>query len=112
MTGGEAGVEAVVQADGEVASAAAAAVAAAEVMKHRLHGFDAFRGLPEDWEFTEASVQPRGSFALDHAPRPSIDLPRSVQIHEGWFNATVVPFEQSLPPEARVALVRRIVKQR
>ena len=53
MTDGETGVEAVVQAEGEVASASSAAVAAAEVMKHRLHGFDAFRGLPEDWEFTE-----------------------------------------------------------
>ncbi len=46
----------------------------------RLHGFDSFYGLPEDWD----AKYPKGKFSTQGKP-PVIDDPR-VQFYVGWFN--------------------------
>jgi hypothetical protein len=49
-----------------------------------VHGFDSFRGLPEDWH-----DEPRGSYSTDGAiPR----VPGNVTLHPGWFSDTLPPF--------------------
>lgn len=61
---------------------------AALAPKRALHGFDSFEGLPEDWRdgFKQGAFQ-------THAPE--IDA-RNVQLHTGWFDATVPPFSAAL----------------
>ena len=50
----------------------------------RLHLFDSFEGLPEDW----ISSWKAGAFALPDSEIPTFDDPR-VAVHKGWFNKTV-----------------------
>ena len=51
-----------------------------------LHAFDSFEGLPESWEGT---FETRGKFTVSgKIPR----LPPNVQIHKGWFDATLPGF--------------------
>jgi hypothetical protein len=56
----------------------------------RLHGFDSFEGLPEDW----TSQMPRGHFSTGGAV-PSLDDPR-VQFFKGWFDQILPTYR---PPE-------------
>lgn len=42
-----------------------------------VHGFDSFRGLPEDWH-----GEPRGSYSTDGALP---EMPANVALHAGWF---------------------------
>ena len=49
-----------------------------------VHGFDSFRGLPEDWH-----AERRGSYSTDGA-LPSV--PANVTLHAGWFSDTLPPF--------------------
>ena len=51
--------------------------------KSRLHGFDSFEGLPENW-IDEA---PKGHFSTD-GMIPDIDDPR-VEFFKGWFDAVL-----------------------
>ncbi len=51
-----------------------------------VHGFDSFQGLPDDWSGTAA---PRGTFDRQGAP-PKV--PGNVQLHIGWFDATIPQF--------------------
>jgi hypothetical protein len=56
-----------------------AAIAAQDV-----HGFDSFRGLPEDWH-----REPRGSYSTEGVlPR----MPPNVTLHAGWFSDTLPRF--------------------
>ncbi len=50
----------------------------------RLHLFDSFEGLPEDWTKT----QRKGAFRLSAEEIPVFDSPRFV-LHKGWFCDTV-----------------------
>src|SRR5256885_8322811 len=51
-----------------------------------LHAFDSFEGLPESWDGT---FETRGKFTVSgKIPR----LPPNVQIHKGWFDATLPGF--------------------
>lgn len=62
----------------------------------QLHGFDAFAGLPEDWN----TYNPQGKFATDgRAPR--FDDPR-VTLHIGWFQETLPEFR--LEPHERLMI--------
>jgi hypothetical protein len=56
----------------------------------KLHGFDSFEGLPQDW----LSHRPRGYFSL-HGEIPQVDDIR-VQFFKGWFEQTLPKYE--LPP--------------
>ena len=55
----------------------------------RLHGFDSFEGLPED--FDVAGGYPKGRFSTGGAP-PAIDDPR-VTFYKGWFEDTLPSYE-------------------
>jgi len=51
-----------------------------------VHGFDSFRGLPEDWSGTSLR---RGKFSTGgRMPR----VPRNVRLHAGWFEDSLPPF--------------------
>jgi hypothetical protein len=52
----------------------------------RLHGFDSFEGLPEDWD----DRNPKGTFSTG-GQAPAIDDPR-VTFHVGWFDDTLPGF--------------------
>jgi Macrocin-O-methyltransferase (TylF) len=49
----------------------------------RLHGFDSFEGLPEEW----SPGFPKGHFTMNGVP-PEIDDPR-VRFYKGWFDVTL-----------------------
>jgi hypothetical protein len=49
----------------------------------KLHGFDSFEGLPEDW----IQTRPRGHFSTGGVT-PQLDDPR-VQFSKGWFEDTL-----------------------
>ncbi|MDA8250890.1 MAG: class I SAM-dependent methyltransferase [Rhodospirillales bacterium] len=51
-----------------------------------VHGFDSFRGLPEDWTGTGEA---RGAFDLK-GKLPKV--PGNVRLHVGWFDATLPRF--------------------
>ena len=62
----------------------------------QLHGFDSFRGLPEDW----TSHLTKGTFdAAGQAP--TFDDPR-VMLHVGWFNETLPSFV--VPPHDKLVV--------
>jgi len=51
-----------------------------------LHAFDSFEGLPESWDGT---FETRGKFTVSgKIPR----LPPNVEVHKGWFEATLPGF--------------------
>ncbi len=55
----------------------------------RIHGFDSFEGLPEDWrgEFR------KGYFKMDGLP----PVRRNVELHKGWFDAVLPGFKREHP---------------
>jgi hypothetical protein len=55
-----------------------------------VHGFDSFRGLPEDW----ADVHARGTFDMQGRPPP---VRENVSLHVGWFDETVPKFLGEYP---------------
>ena len=60
----------------------------------QLHGFDAFAGLPEEWNV----YNPQGKFDTD-GRAPCFDDPR-ITLHLGWFQETLPDFH--LPPHERL----------
>jgi hypothetical protein len=64
--------------------------------KSRLHGFDSFEGLPEDW----IAGRERGVFSTSGA-LPDIRDPR-VSFFKGWFDDTLPAYK---PPEHEVLVV-------
>lgn len=54
--------------------------------KSKLHGFDSFEGLPENW----LPHRPKGHFSLQ-GEIPQIDDPR-VQFFPGWFEQTLASY--------------------
>jgi Macrocin-O-methyltransferase (TylF) len=51
----------------------------------KIHGFDSFEGLQEDW----AGSSPKGTFDVGgHLPK----VPSNVRLHKGWFEATLPAF--------------------
>jgi hypothetical protein len=62
-----------------------------------VHGFDSFEGLPEDWRegYKQGAFQTRV---------PTIDA-KNVQLHTGWFDATVPPFVAKLSQPIALAHV-------
>ena len=63
--------------------------------RSKLHGFDRFEGLPQDW----LPHRPRGYFSL-HGQIPQVDDGR-VQFFKGWFEQTL-PNYQPPPHEVLV----------
>lgn len=60
-----------------------------------LHAFDSFEGIPESWEHEAAgSYSTRGVIP---------ELPPNVQVHVGWFDATIPQFDTGTP--GRIAFV-------
>ena len=63
---------------------------AARVPDVIVHGFDAFRGLPEDWmSYVTKGAQAQGQFDLEGQP-PRVRS--NVQLHVGWFNEVLPDF--------------------
>jgi len=60
----------------------------------KLHGFDSFEGLPEDW----LPHRPKGHFRTEI---PKIDDPR-VKFFKGWFEDTLPHYE--VPPHEALVL--------
>lgn len=56
----------------------------AELAKQTVHGFDSFEGLPEVWHH-----EPKGSYTTK-GEIPTV--PKSVQLHVGWFEDTLPKF--------------------
>jgi hypothetical protein len=52
-----------------------------------VHGFDGFKGLPEDW----TSRMRRGFFARDRLPR----VRANCELHVGWFDETLPLFAKA-----------------
>lgn len=52
----------------------------------RIHGFDSFQGLPEDW----TSRMPKGFFGRDSVPRTRFNC----QLWVGWFDQTLPQWHQ------------------
>lgn len=72
-----------------------------EALRHpesRLHGFDSFEGLPED--FDVGGGYPKGRFATGGVA-PDVADPR-VTFYTGWFEDTLPSYE---PPEHEVLVV-------
>jgi hypothetical protein len=65
--------------------------------KSKLHGFDSFEGLPENW----IDTRPKGHFSLA-GQVPQIDDPR-VQFFKGWFEQTLPNYK--FPPHEVLILV-------
>lgn len=64
----------------------------------RIHGFDSFQGLPEDWYDHEPAGAYSTAGVLPAAPPPEATL------HTGWFKDTLPPFLRQ-NPDADIALV-------
>ena len=62
-------------------------IAALTSKGRKLHLFDSFEGLPEDWVATKKA----GHFSLAPDEIPEFD-PKVAVIHKGWFNETVPTF--------------------
>jgi hypothetical protein len=62
----------------------------------KLHGFDSFEGLPEDW----IEARPKGHFSQD-GKIPVIDDPR-VEFIKGWFDQTLPLYK---PPQHQVLVL-------
>lgn len=56
--------------------------------QQKLHLFDSFEGLPEDWHNT---VFNKGSFKIEDNEIPRFDPARTL-IHKGWFSETLPEF--------------------
>lgn len=54
------------------------------VAPRKVHGFDSFEGLPEDW----AGGVGKGAFAQAQLP----EVPENVELLVGWFDDTLPPF--------------------
>jgi len=68
-----------------------------------IHGFDSFRGLPEDWDNGQNGEYDRGKFDLGGVPPdlkevreylgfPDDDIVENVKLHVGWFEDTLPGF--------------------
>jgi len=60
--------------------------------KQVVHGFDSFRGLPEDW----TSRMPKGFFKRNNLPR----VRDNCKLHVGWFDETLPPFKKEIKDQA------------
>ncbi len=58
----------------------------AKVSGRRIHGFDSFEGLPENWSGT---FERKGKFSRQ-GTLP--EVPPEVMLHKGWFNDTIPLF--------------------
>lgn len=59
---------------------------AAAANDRKVHGFDSFEGLPENWS---GHVEKKGSFSrLGELP----DVSPNVELHKGWFTDSIPPF--------------------
>lgn len=56
----------------------------ASMVQGTVHGFDSFEGIPEAWNH-----EARGSYST-RGRLP--DVPGNVQLHAGWFDASIPPF--------------------
>lgn len=66
-----------------------------------VHGFDSFRGLPEDWEDQNSGGTVRaGQFNLDGKPP---EVPENVKLHVGLFEESVDAFLLNHPGPVRFA---------
>lgn len=68
----------------------------ADRTRSEVHGFDSFRGLPEDW----SKAEPAGSYSTD-GRKP--EVAKHVQLHEGWFEDTLPEFLQKNRQDVRLA---------
>jgi predicted O-methyltransferase YrrM len=70
---------------------------AGALLNRRIHGFDSFEGLPENWSGNNLA---RGHFARGGRLPTVRD---NVTLHRGWFDATLPPFAATL--DAPLALL-------
>lgn len=65
----------------------------AETVPERIvHGFDSFKGLPEDWRLSNnwPLKHRKGHFAVSELPQ----VRQNVKLWEGWFNETIPVFKK------------------
>lgn len=68
----------------------------ADRVKRNVHGFDSFRGLPENW----TPRTPAGSYSTEgRIPR----LPEHVELHQGWFQDSLPEFVRGEKRPVRLA---------
>lgn len=66
----------------------------------KLHGFDSFEGLPENWFMTENELEKglaernKGFFAVDNLPK----VHSNVRLWKGWFNSTIPKYIEEINP--------------
>ena len=59
----------------------------ADCVDAKIHGFDSFEGLPEDW----IDGLPKGTFKMDKLP----DVRPNVVLHKGWFDESLPKFKEA-----------------
>lgn len=74
-----------------VAGGVSTRLIAANAEPRRIHGFDSFEGLPGDWSGTH---EQKGRYT-QHGKLPRV--PANVQLHKGWFDATLPGFLAANP---------------
>jgi len=52
------------------------------------HGFDSFKGLPEDWDMGQKNVKAEAFDRKGELP----EVPDNVKLYKGWFNETLPTF--------------------
>jgi hypothetical protein len=69
----------------------------------KIHGFDSFEGLPEDWVRAD-KVIPVGTFGFKN---PTILPPvlHNVELHRGWFSDTLLTFSKECDPNQPIAFL-------
>ena len=66
-----------------------------------IHGFDSFKGLPENWTRADTSKFSKGFFALQKLP----EVKYNVKLYPGWFQDSLPLFKNSVLFQEPIALL-------
>ena len=70
----------------------------AKLAKQGVHGFDSFEGIPESWALG-SKTETKGSYSTNGVLP---EVPSNVQLHVGWFDATLPKFLLSTTEPVRL----------
>jgi len=93
-----------------IANGRAALAEPGRAIARPVHGFDSFRGLPEDWVISakNESASNRNARHFSRRGQPPMHDPARYAWHVGWFNETVPPFARELAARTGDPAARRL----